>query len=73
MVMDLGSARVMAGVGAILACVGFLGYGVLGVVGMVIFLVGIIEVANNLHDNSLRNNAIIWFILTVVAFAVFII
>lgn len=71
--MDLGSARVMTGVGAILAGVGFLGYGVLGVVGMVIFLMGIIEIANNLHDNSLRNDAITWFILTVVAFAIFII
>ncbi|GAB6947257.1 hypothetical protein JCM16161A_13870 [Vulcanisaeta sp. JCM 16161] len=70
--MDLGSARVLAGVGAILAGVGFLGYGVLGVVGMVIFLVGIIEIANNLRDNTLRNDAITWFILTIVAFAVFI-
>ncbi|MGC9180691.1 MAG: DUF996 domain-containing protein [Vulcanisaeta sp.] len=71
--MDLNSARITAGIGAILAGVGLLGYGVLGVVGMVIFLVGIVEVANNLRDNMLRNDVITWFILAITAFVVFIV
>lgn len=72
--MDLNNAKVVAGIGAVLAGVGFLGYGALGIVGIVMFLVGgIIEIAGNLRDNALRSDAIAWFILTIVAFAVFIV
>ncbi len=71
--MDLNNAKVVAGIGAVLAGVGFLGYGALGIVGIVMFLVRIIEIAGNLRDNALRSDAIAWFILTIVAFAVFIV
>ncbi|ADN50439.1 DUF996 domain-containing protein [Vulcanisaeta distributa] len=71
--MDLNNAKVVAGIGAVLAGVGFLGYGALGIAGIVMFLVGIIEIAGNLRDNALRSDAIAWFILTIVAFAVFIV
>ncbi|MGC8974450.1 MAG: DUF996 domain-containing protein, partial [Thermoproteus sp.] len=54
-------AKLLAGVGAILAAISPV-ENILGIVGVVLFLVGAISLADFYGDQNMRNDAIYWFI-----------
>lgn len=65
--MDPEIAKILAGVGSILAAAGPLMHGVVGIVGVVLLLVGLISLADYYGDQSMRNDAVYWFIYAVIA------
>ncbi|MEZ0248900.1 MAG: DUF996 domain-containing protein [Thermoproteus sp.] len=65
--MEAELARILAGVGAILAAVGPFGYGVVGIIGVVLLLVGLVSLADFYGDQAMRNDAVYWFIFAVIA------
>jgi len=65
--MSFDSAKVLAGVGAILAGVGVFGYVVPSIIGIILFLIGMLELANYFNDSRLRSDIIYWFIFGLIA------
>ncbi|MEL9990062.1 MAG: DUF996 domain-containing protein [Thermoproteus sp.] len=68
--MEAEMAKILAGVGAILAALGPLGRGVVGLIGAVLLLVGLISLADFYGDQAMRNDAVYWFIFVVIAIIV---
>lgn len=65
--MSFDSARILAGVGAILAGIGIFGYVIPSIVGVILFLIGMIELADYFKDSGLRSNVVNWFIFGLIA------
>ncbi|ADY01387.1 hypothetical protein VMUT_1182 [Vulcanisaeta moutnovskia 768-28] len=65
--MDFDTAKTLAGIGAILASFGMFTHGILTIVGIVLFLIGMINLAEYLNDNELKSNIIHWFIFALIA------
>lgn len=65
--MDVETGKIMAGVGAILLIVGPFFYGVVGIVGLILVLVGLLTLADHFKDAEMRRNAIQWVIFAIIA------
>ncbi len=63
-------AKLIAGVGAILAAAGPFAHSVIGIIGVVLLLVGLISLADFYGDQSMRSDAVYWFIFAVIALIV---
>lgn len=71
--MDVEMAKILAGVGAILAAIGPFGYGIFGIIGAVLLLIGIISLADFYGDQDMRRDAVYWFIFAVIALIVLVV
>ena len=68
--MSLETGKILAGVGAILAGVGMFGYAIPAIVGLILFLVGMIELADALNEPGIKENTVKWFIFSLLALIV---
>lgn len=68
--MSFDSAKTLAGIGAILAGVGILGYVIPSIVGLILFLVGMVELADYFNDSKLKSDITGWFIFGLIALIV---
>ena len=68
--MSLETGKILAGVGAILAGVGMFGYVIPAIVGLILFLVGMIELADALNEPGIKDNTVKWFIFSILALIV---
>jgi len=65
--MSFDTAKILAGVGAILAGVGIFGYVVPSIIGIILFFIGMLELANYFNDSKLRLDVIYWFVFGLIA------
>jgi len=65
--MSFDTAKTLAGVGAILAGVGIFGYVVPSIIGIILFFIGMLELANYFNDSKLRLDVIYWFVFGLIA------
>ncbi|ABW02512.1 DUF996 domain-containing protein [Caldivirga maquilingensis] len=68
--MSFDSAKVLAGVGALLAGIGIFGYVIPSIIGLILFLVGMVELANYFNDSRLKSDVMNWFIFGLIALIV---
>jgi len=65
-------AKLLAGVGAILAAISPVEH-IVGIIGVVLFLVGAISLADFYGDQKMKDDAIYWFIFIFIALVVLIV
>ncbi|MFP3200515.1 MAG: DUF996 domain-containing protein, partial [Thermoproteus sp.] len=65
-------AKLLAGVGAILAAIGPVER-IVGIIGVVLFLAGAISLADFYGDQKMKDDAIYWFIFIFIALVVLIV
>lgn len=65
--MSFDTGKILTGIGAILAGIGIFGYGILSIVGIILFLIGMLELAGYYNDGDLRRSTILWFVFGIVA------
>ncbi|WP_291767298.1 DUF996 domain-containing protein [Caldivirga sp. UBA161] len=68
--MSFDSAKVLAGIGALLAGIGIFGYVIPSIIGLILFLVGMMELADYFNDRGLKSDIMNWFILGLIALIV---
>lgn len=64
--MEAETAKILAGVGAVLAIVGPFGYGVVGIIGLILVLIGLLGLADHFRDAEMRRDTIYWLIFAII-------
>ncbi|MFB6490331.1 MAG: DUF996 domain-containing protein [Thermoproteus sp. AZ2] len=64
--MEAETAKILAGVGAVLSIVGPFGYGIVGIIGLILVLVGLLSLADYFKDSEMRQNTIYWLIFAII-------
>jgi hypothetical protein len=65
-------AKLLAGIGAILAAISPVEH-IVGIIGVVLFLAGVISLADFYGDQKMKDDAIYWFIFIFIALVVLIV